>query len=448
VALDADVNEQAAIQAHFIRTVTADLLGRHAGPQDGAGFSIGYQASDYGRPPDLTIGNGRYYVDGLLVQAQRPVQLDPVPAQPAPTSEAPSPEGPADQPTPPWTYWTQPHGYRDAGRDGDPLPAPPFLAYLQVCERLVTVVEDPGIRETALGAALPDTTARLQLVWQVMAVPGTDLHLPGEPEPDDLQTAFDAWAAQRRQPTARLAVRAQRPARADEDPCIVRPDARYRGPENQLYRVEVHAGTGPGGGSPTFKWSRDNGSVVFPIAALEGVWVTLAALGRDDELDLHVGDWTEVVDDAYLAWGEPAPLLQVTEIDVAARQVRLSAEPGAGVGRLLERHPYLRRWDHRLPGTRGAPRLVGGALEIIEGTWIDLEDGVQVWFPAGGTYRPGDYWITAARAVIGDVEWPRDGSGRPLLAPPAGPEVHYAPLAWISPGGQALDLRQLFRPLA
>src|SRR5262249_44452524 len=151
---------------------------------------------------------------------------------------------------------------------------------------------------------------------------------------EGLRTAFDAWVTDQTRQTASLAVRAQQPARTDEDPCIVHPEARYRGPENQLYRVEVHQGgtAGPAeragaAGPARFVWSRENGSVIFPIREIDGVWVTLGSLGRDDKLDLHVGDWTEVTDDASASRGEPAPLLQVVELDVAGRRVQLSGEP-------------------------------------------------------------------------------------------------------------------------
>src|SRR5205085_4076087 len=55
------------------------------------------------------------------------------------------------------------------------------------------------------------------------------------------------------------------------DPCITSPDARYRGAENQLYRVEIHRG-GTARSSPpaTFKWSRENGSVVLPVRHVSG----------------------------------------------------------------------------------------------------------------------------------------------------------------------------------
>jgi hypothetical protein len=172
--------------------------------------------------------------------------------------------------------------------------------------------------------------------------------------------------------------------------------------------------------------------------------VTLSAFGRDDKLDLHVGDVVEVVDDAYTDRGQVARLLRVVELDLPARRVRLSAEPPSGAGHSPGRHPYLRRWDH---GTVTGPAK-DGALRVKEGSWTDLEDGVQVWFGAGGTYRSGEYWTVAARTLTGSVEWPRDEHGTPLLRPPAGPTFGYAPLAWVTGGDPPIDLRMAFPALA
>jgi len=442
VQLDAEANEHTAIHAYLTRTLTTDLVGAHAGPASAAGFKVGYQVRD-GDPPDLTIGGGRYYVDGILCDATKPEPLVPVPAGSASPTEEPS-----NQAQPAWTYWAQPHAYLDPGKDGDPLPAQfPILIYLRVWERLLTATEEPDILETALGAALPDTTARLKVIWQVLPIHANDgFTPPPEPTPDNLRTAFDEWAVGRGKPASRLAVRTEQPPKTDDDPCIVHPDSRYRGAENQLYRIEVHAGATAD--SATFKWSRDNGSVVYPVSIVEGDWVTLTSLGRDDKLDLHVGHWIEGLDDAQVERPEPHPLLQVVDVDVPARAVRLSAEPPPTVGRLPARHPYLRRWDHQAAAGRAAPKIVDGALQIKEGHWLPLEDGVEVWFTPGGTYRPGDYWVVAARTIKGDVEWPRDADGTPLLAPPAGPRYYYAPLGWIQDKDTVVDLRQMFRPLA
>jgi hypothetical protein len=235
-----------------------------------------------------------------------------------------------------------------------------------------------------------------------------------------------------------MAARARRPDDADDDPCLVKPDARYRGPENQLYRVEIHEGGTSA--DATLKWSRENGSVVMPVDAIDGTWADLATLGGDDKLDLSVGDWVELVDTAYASRLEPLPLLRVEEVDLPARRVRLSAEPEPRVGRRPELHPYLRRWDQ--VGTRE------GAVPLDAGHWMPLEDGVEVYFPSGDfQYATGDYWQIPARTATGDVEWPTDDARRPLLAAPYGVAVSYAPLAWITGPGAKTDLRLTYPPL-
>ncbi|WP_370949861.1 DUF6519 domain-containing protein [Amycolatopsis sp. cg5] len=432
VRLDSEDNEQALINLHTTRTLAADLIGRHGGPSDALGFGITYVPKGKD-PADLRITTGRYYVDGIGVDAAVPPVGVPVPDEDEPATDA-AVDG--------WTYWTQPDAYVDPLRDKeiDHLPDLPFLAYLKVTERLVTHLQDPEIRETALGTTLPDTSARLKVTWQVL--PLTGLTVGERPTKDQLRAAFDEWA-RGTVSTGKLAARTEKPAKTDDNPCLTAPDSRYRGPENQLYRIEVHRG----GDKPTFKWSRENASVTFGVSSVDEAVVTLTDLGRDAKLDLDIGDWVEVVDDAYDARGVTSPLLQVVDIDTERLRVELSGTPDAEVGRLAARHPFLRRWDHRAPTGRGAKELVDGAVSLTAGGWLDVEDGLQVWF-TGGTYHAGDYWLVAARTLNGDVEWPRDTRGRPLLREPHGLRHHYAPLAWVRGGESVDDLRMEFTPAA
>ncbi|MET8677347.1 DUF6519 domain-containing protein [Streptomyces sp. NPDC004647] len=448
VQLDADANEQTAIQLHQARTIAADLIGRHGGPAGATGFKITYLGGNR-ELDDLSIGGGRYYVDGILCDATRPVPGTPVDDGHAAGEDG---EGAGERPAPPtaWSYWDQPDAFRDPERQADRLPTQfPYLAYLKVWERTVTAAEDPALREVALGSAMPDTAARTKVVWQVLPLEGSELDLEEGSGKDAVRAAFAEWAEKAGAPTSRLAARSERPEHADEDPCLVKPDARYRGPENQLYRVEIHEGGAAK--AATFKWSRENGSVTFPVDATDGTWVELASLGSDDKLDLNVGDRVEFVDTAYTSRGEPLPLLRVEEVDLPGRRVRLSGEPEPGVGRRPELRPFLRRWDQP-EGARqakhGAARLKHGAVPVEEGRWLPLEDGVEVYFEAGGTYRSGDHWLIPARTATGGVEWPADPARRPLLQAPAGIQVHYAPLAWVLGEGSESDLRLAFAPAA
>ncbi|MFI7101144.1 DUF6519 domain-containing protein [Streptomyces sp. NPDC050161] len=453
VQLDADTNEQTAIQLFQARTLAADLIGQHGGPRGATGFHIELRGGAR-ELDDLIISGGRYYVDGILCDATRPAPGVPVPADGG-DGDRGGKDGEGEPAAPPatWTYWDQPDGFRDPERPGDRLPTQfPYLAYLKVWERTVTAAEDPALREVALGSAMPDTAARAKVVWQVLPLPGAELGLESDNPPiDDIRAAFTRWAQKAAAPSSRLAARSERPAHGDDDPCLVAPDARYRGPENQLYRVEVH--DGGSAQDATFKWSRENGSVTFPVDELDGTWVELATLGSDDKLDLNVGDLVEFVDTAYTSRGEAEPLLRVEELDLPGRRVRLSDEPAPGVGRRPELHPFLRRWDHHESGRqarRGAKSggLRHGALRVDEGSWLPLEDGVEVYFAAGGSYRTGDFWLIPARTATGGVEWPTDAARRPLLQAPAGIAVHHAPLAWVQGEGTAPDLRLAFRPLS
>src|SRR6202035_1309249 len=249
------------------------------------------------------------------------------------------------------------------------------------------------------------------------------------------------------------------------DPCIISPDARYRGPENQLYRVEIHRphqawdGNGVPGSNThaaTFKWSRENGSAIYPIVPPLVVGggtttITLENLGRDDRFGLAKDDWVEIVDDDYVLLQNSAEtLLQVDSVDRDNMMVTLSGSHEPDVGKDPAKHPLLRRWDHKEgePAEGGLQLGSDGAALIVEGSgdnWLELEDGVKIQFqqPDEGQkqvqYRTGDYWLIPARTATGDVEWPRekDNQGKPIpiAKPPDGVIHHYAPLAVITFGG-------------
>lgn len=403
VQLDADDNEETAILLRFIRQLAADVIGPAGYPVAAPGFQIGLGTDD------LTVSPGRLYVDGILVE----------------TDET--------------TYFTQPDGYLDKERE--PLPETGrYLVYLRVWERLVTALQDPSIREVALGDLAPDTSARSQVVWQVAHFP-----LPDEGDPVE---SWQTWLGGLHQPRGTLAARAGNPdgsADSDGEPCVLAPDARYRGEANQLYRVEIHR-AGPLGAAK-FKWSRENASVVFPIVSLSGDQVEVGSLGRDGELGLATGDLVEVVDNASaarvaddVAPPEPPNLRRVLAVDPAHRLVTLDRDQTPDeTGTDPRRSPLLRRWDH-IPPKSPDPRTQQTTIPIT-GRWTHLENGVHVQFAnADAHFRRGDYWLIPARTTTGDVVWPTDGN-TPLHKEPDGVDYHYTPLAVVTVGTGADDLR-------
>ena len=146
VQLDADWNEQGAIPDRRWRAETTDLIGRCGVPKETPdGFKITAAGDTF------TIGPGRIYVDGLLVENHGlgPVTFDQVLAELRGTTAVPIRSNPAS-PNPPQLR---------PGR---------HLVYLEVWQREVTALEDPTLLEPAVGA---DSTARLQTVCRSKSCP-------------------------------------------------------------------------------------------------------------------------------------------------------------------------------------------------------------------------------------------------------------------------------------
>src|SRR5438270_9619967 len=83
------------------------------------------------------------------------------------------------------------------------------------------------------------------------------------------------------------------------------------------------------------------------------------------------------------------------------------------------------------------------------GSWIDLENGIQIHF-ADGQFQSGDYWLIPARTATGQIEWPPCGGDGAALQPPIPIEVIRAPLACIHFANQQFtidDCRRPFPPL-
>jgi uncharacterized protein DUF6519 len=445
VQLDADWNEQADIQQHRVQGLARDLIGPHGWPGAQDDGNLGFGIVDVNSLPadeqqrlkdanilpldqgDFLIAKGRYYVDGIQCENEEYC-----------------------------TYLHQPDwpGQPELEKGSS------YLVYLDVWERHITSMEDMTLRESGLGALGPDTATRAKTVWQVKVTDklADERDLPADTNCEDIKGAdWKDWLA-KWQPVNRgqLKAKAMDAADADsQDACITPPDARYRGFENQLYRVEIHR-SGEAG-TATFKWSRDNGSVVFPVSRFGGGTVTLGDLGRDDFHTLEPGQWVELVDDDMALREGVNPLGKVKEVRPDDMMIVVDWPEGATFPSYRDddygsKHVLLRRWDHhQLPSSApGAPdfHAATGTLLVVESApdkpeiWLTLEQGIQILFAKPKTgephqYRSGDYWLIPARTSTGDVEWPGE-VGKPDLLPPHGVEHHYAPLALISVGGNGI----------
>ena len=487
VQLDADWNEQMDILFHHITSFLEDIIGDCGAPFKNPGFKIVASSGN-----DYEIKAGHYYVDGILCENEVNVSA-------------------SKQPDLPWVDeyvfgWNRVPG-DDAGRlrkflvqrlgekwklvafrkigDGrtirtrgrgnrlsvtlddkgnkatlrinkelfdelnvkekngekcvfckksPALPSKPgtYLAYLDVWERHLTALDDPEILEPALGGA--DTATRTKTVWQVKVQQVKPPRgLPSKPR--------KAWK-KRLCLSPSIAEPGRMRARSNRS-------TGYRGLASHLYRVEIHNGGDVGETErTTFKWSRDNGTVVARIERFSDNRIIVTSKGRNGELGFSGGHWVEIVDDRHELWREPGTFVKLTDVKVAsdANKVELEFDPSSVDGEPLtsdnfpkDFNPKARRWDMQ-------DGLVDVAIPVEKDKYMELEDGIEVQFEEG-PYRTGDYWLIPARTAIRDIMWPQGGDG-PKAPAPEGIKDHFCPLALLRyDGGQIRvisDCREFF----
>ena len=437
VLLDADWNEQAQIQLHLLRTLARDLLGPCWAA--GGGFALTTSTTDAKgtvKPLPLTdwqLAPGHFYVDGILCENDSVCTLA---AQPY----APTPD----------------YGVAD-GRSGFENPPDGFALWLDVWERHLSAVEAPSLDDVALGGI--DTCSRAEVVWQLRLI--DQVH--AEQQLDDVTGALNVRLAASTDTAAKAAIKKQigevdalraslgdgganrnddpctlvgqlldardryagprmraqlAPAESDSDPCVIAADARYRGCENQLYRVEIHqgglAGSADAPGPACFKWSRENGSVVFAVAAwLPAPRPTTAAAN-------WAWCWRGWVATPALAWRSTTGsnwqdddyTLAQRAIPVAAgdrdRQRELPRHAGRAEGRdalsAVRRPAQASAAASMGPGGgRRRTRLHG----LVEGSRSRWKTASRSASSRVACMPHGDYWLIPARvAGNGLLDWP------------------------------------------
>jgi len=415
VQLDADWNEQLDIQLHRTEAESIDVIGRCGVPRNNSGFKIGSTPDGQ----DLTISAGRIYVDGLLCELEEAT-----------------------------TYISQPHlpNPEQTTVGAEPtrlnLTTGRYVVYLDAWQLERTALDDRLIREVALGG--PDTTTRIQNVWQVRLLPVSETRPPngGPAESVTCKTPFIEFEEATAASTGTLKAQTA-PPKPEEDPCLLPPTSGYSLLENQLYRVEIQTGgtLTPAGGPVTFKWSRDNASVGTTVVSIADATATVTEIGKDELLSFASGQWVEIVDEESTLKARPQVLVQIDKVQRATREItfKTSLAPFANLTGLK-----LRRWDQANDANENG-------LQATTGVWIDIEAGVQVQF-SEGTYHAGDYWLIPARTLTREIEWPpfEIPNTQPLPQPPLGVRHHFCRLALLEVNDGALELhdcRTTFPPL-
>jgi len=366
------------------------------------------QLQPAGVVPRLAVNEGRFYLDGL------PLALD----EGGLYSDVAFPLDPGDLlvgPPPP------PLAVNDR-----------VVAFLEGWERHVTAVEDAGLLERALGGNL-DTTTRGQAVGQVKLV-----RVPAGP----LDTAVLSHAVCEPAAASGTLEVTTPAAPPDPDPCALPVDSGYTGPDNRLYRFEVHSG-GPLG-QAVLKWSRDNGSEL--LAAIDAP--NDSRLIFPSNTPLRAGDLVEALNEAVdLGDRGPAQLPAPDQFQRPERAagpfalLEQAAGPAPANGAAFVLRQVSGVGDVNLdpnifgPFPGGEPikvRRWHGRIETVAGTTeYELEHGIVI--ELNGEFSAGDYWQHEAR-IDGDND-----NGPPALTP-HGPLRAFAPLALLRFDGAAQPL--------
>ncbi len=390
--LDADWNEQADILNYAGRTSTADIMGQSGVPIKNSGFNI--SASD--DQSELMISPGRIYVDGILCENQEAISVSDQDDFPEATLPA-----------------------------NDGL----YLAYLEVWERNITTLEDPSLREMALGKA--GSATRSQVMSQVKLLPVADptQYTGHHSEPTE-------WLALKERHQNRGKLKAQ--ARSDEivsDPCSYGARGGYTRLENQLYRIEIHKGGLPG--EATFKWSRNNGILVTEWLDQDQNILTVRQTGKDDVLKFTPGQWIELTDDGLELAGKRGALAQILDVEgltitINPENVVLhdTDEPDLKIADFSIGTAKIRQWDME-------DHFGEITIPADSSTWVAVEEGIEIQFShdAKTLFQSGDYWLIPARAAIKNIEWPCDNQSEPIADESHGVTRHFCRLAFVQKNG-------------
>lgn len=309
-----------------------------------------------------------------------------------------------------------------------------LLVYTEVWERQVTALHDPGIRETALGGDI-DTTTRTEVRHQVKLARITGL------PPDRVARAF----ATKLLPDGTVTLGVANET-VTTDPCDLPVTGGYTGPENRLYRLEVHGQST--GGATLFKWSRENGSELFACKFLEDLAIgdPAASLMVNAEAHLQDGDLVELLSDA-IELGDDAPATLSSSgftrpQRAVGRLLRLSGgDEISGTSRVfdlldpLDETPVTDVDSGRF-GTAGLKlRHWSGLVRVTADGTYELEQGIEAVIV--GRFEPGDWWQYEARVNTANANGP-------VQPAPHGPERLFAPLAVMrqTPANQPMLLER------
>jgi hypothetical protein len=414
VTVEADTNEAEEIRTAQSRAEVIDIVGPTGTPDDG--FKITLPAGT--EAWDFAIGQGTFYVGGERLVSAASL-----------TYKRQGGFEWVDFPHPDW-----------AAHDAGPLwpdPRTPVteFVYLAVTEQEVSAVEDPALREVALGG--PDTAGRTRLIQRVHRAPmfGADCE---EALGEVLKRTSPGLEFDHE--TMRLTSKATLqvdfvPVAGTVDKCQPAAQPGFLGAENQLIRV--HAVDGK-----WLLWGYDNASFLYraEIDSGDARLLVLKGVPVDAFHQPQKNQWVEVLrsavtldGDADLANAVGAPA-QVLGYDAGTNVITLTAPlvlPNKQKTKL-----FARVWEGRIP--------FSGAGTTATELFDHEPKSIGVRLTTGGTLVPGDYWMIGVRPSTPDEILPKS-----LLQPrsPDGPNRWAAALGTIAwKTGLTADIHDCRRP--
>jgi hypothetical protein len=305
--------------------------------------------------------------------------------------------------------------YSDQADPNDPVITTPTgtavrkdLVYFDVWREPVTYVEDPELREIALGG--PDTATRMRLRQRVRVAQGGSL-------PTDSGIGGGTLAT----------------------------EGSYTDRSNRLYLVEVDT---PGDiGTATVRWSEDNGSTIQRV--IEAIPPGSTKIKVEDASVFQPGDFILIRKEFGDEEHRIASISGNTITLQAATGAQLALLPAGvrGVANFttfaLSDRPKVQRWNafHAAITADSADSTISAP--------VNLSFGVKVRF-GGRALRKGDFWTFRTRYLAGDDATGISATGRIETVdyqPPQGVVHQYTPLALLyrDPTAQFPERIQLVR---
>jgi hypothetical protein len=240
VQLEADWNEAQEITGEEMRKEALDFVGPSGTPDDG--YKVDPDAKANFRQFDFIVERGIMYVGGLRAYLPEAVRYSYQ------------------------TDWLDYHGdpyWVDLFTLHSQLPSDEFV-YLFLREQEVSAVEDPDLKDVALGG--PDTAQRTRLLQRFVRVACTDSDCAS-----GLAAAEAKWATaglhfdpdtMRLQSWSQLMVGFSN--QSSNGPCEPQASGGYIAPDNQLIRVQLTEND-PATKKPQFLWGFDDASFLYRI---------------------------------------------------------------------------------------------------------------------------------------------------------------------------------------